>query len=222
MNNYGRELTAVEIEAGYHRDFIGGMWDEMGALQLKFLVEQGLRPDSTLLDVGCGSLRGGVWIAEYLDPNCYFGLDINRSLVDAGYEHEFTDELRAKVPREHLVVTDCFDVSELGDVTFDVAFAQSVFTHLPVNAIRRCLVELGPRMREGGQFFATYFEAPTREYVRSMEHAGGTVTFPDRDPYHYPFDEFATLAHDLGWGCHRVGDWGHPKGQFMLRFTPGS
>ena len=43
-----------------HREQVGGLWDEIGALQIDFLRAQGLRPGDTLLDVGCGCLRGGV------------------------------------------------------------------------------------------------------------------------------------------------------------------
>ncbi len=42
-----------------HRNAIGGYWDEMGKLQYNFLLEQGLKPRQILMDIGCGSLRGG-------------------------------------------------------------------------------------------------------------------------------------------------------------------
>ena len=56
-NVYGRSLTAQEVAAGAHRDFVGGMWDEVGALQFEYMQSAGLRPGHRLLDMGCGALR---------------------------------------------------------------------------------------------------------------------------------------------------------------------
>ena len=50
VNPYGVELTDEEIRAGRHREFVGGLWSELGKLQLDFLRAQGLRPDHRLLD----------------------------------------------------------------------------------------------------------------------------------------------------------------------------
>ncbi|MGG6294672.1 hypothetical protein ACQ4M4_09620 [Leptolyngbya sp. AN02str] len=57
VNQYWRQLTPEEIKAGKHRQFIGGLWEELGQLQFDFLKENGLLPEHRLLDMGCGSLR---------------------------------------------------------------------------------------------------------------------------------------------------------------------
>ena len=67
-NVYGRQLTPEEIAAGLHREMVGGMWEEMGRLQLEFLQREGLTPEATLLDVGCGCLRAGVHFVRFLEP----------------------------------------------------------------------------------------------------------------------------------------------------------
>src|SRR4051812_28089921 len=84
INNYDFELSPEEVARGDHRLRVGGMWDEIGKIQFDYLVAQGLRPDSYLLDVGCGSLRGGIHFIDYLEPHHYFGIDSNQSLVQAG------------------------------------------------------------------------------------------------------------------------------------------
>src|SRR5205814_2018535 len=83
-NQYGRQLTPEEIAAGAHRSFVGGMWDEIGELQLEFLRAQGLESHHKLLDVGCGALRGGIHFANFLQPGNYHGIDLNASLIAAG------------------------------------------------------------------------------------------------------------------------------------------
>jgi len=37
-------LSSEEIEQGKHRELVGGLWDEVGRLQLDFLVREGLQP----------------------------------------------------------------------------------------------------------------------------------------------------------------------------------
>jgi hypothetical protein len=64
-----------------HRDYIGGMWEEIGRLQFNFLRQQGLTPSHCLLDIGCGALRGGVHFITYLEPGHYLGLDKEKTLI---------------------------------------------------------------------------------------------------------------------------------------------
>src|SRR5712691_3540887 len=102
---YGdKAALEAEVRAGRHRACVGGLWDEIGQLQIDFLVSRGLLPHHRLLDVGCGSLRGGVKLIKYLDAGHYAGIDLHESLLDAGYEIELAKEgLTHKLPRSNLV-----------------------------------------------------------------------------------------------------------------------
>ena len=51
----------------WHREAVGGLWDEMGRLQFDFLVAQGLQPHHKMLDIGCGSMRGGRHFVNHLE-----------------------------------------------------------------------------------------------------------------------------------------------------------
>src|SRR4051794_31740531 len=113
---------------------LGGRWDTHGQTQLEFLTSQGLRPEHTFLDVGCGCLRAGRHLIDYLEPNNYYGVDANHSLVKAGYDVELTDMQRRRVPASHLRANERFD-GDFG-VKFDFAIAQSVFSHVTLNQIR--------------------------------------------------------------------------------------
>ena len=66
-----------------HREEVGGLWDKIGKLQFDFLKKMGLRSEHYFLDVGCGSLRGGIHFINYLEPSRYFGIDKNNELLDA-------------------------------------------------------------------------------------------------------------------------------------------
>lgn len=218
VNDYWRQLSAEEIAAGRHKDFVGGMWDEIGDLQIGFLKAQGLSPGHRLVDIGCGSLRGGVRFVGYLDRANYYGLDINASLIEAGKEELARSGLTDKQPS--LLVNDKFEMSRFG-VSFDYAIAVSVFTHLYMNHIARCLAEARKVLKPGGRLFATFFEAPSSLHLEPITHEpGGVVSYYDADPFHYSFDEIEQLAGTAGLSVEHIGDWGHPRNQRMLCFSP--
>jgi SAM-dependent methyltransferase len=203
-----------------HRVEVGGLWDEMGRLQLDFLVAHGLRPEQHLLDIGCGSLRAGVKLIPYLEPGHYWGVDHNEALLQAGWEMELGPlGLQSRQPRQQLVALSDFQFERLSR-RFDVAIAQSVFTHMPFNRIRRCLVRLAPQMNAGGRFYATFFEvAASSECEAPVVHQpGGITTFSDRDPYHYRLRDFEYAIEELPWRIQYIGEWGHPRDQRMLSF----
>ena len=152
--DYRKPLT----EPGEHRAWVGGKWEEIGRLQLDFLVDQGLQPDDKFVDVGCGSLRAGRHLVDYLEPRNYFGIDVNTQLIAAGYDVELDDRLRARLPSSNLRATDRFD-ADFG-VRFDMGIAQSLFTHLPLNHVRLCMFRIAKVMRPGARFYATFFEQP--------------------------------------------------------------
>ncbi|SRR6266542_4456443 len=216
-NAYWQQLSDAEVRSGAHRHFVGGMWSEIGELQFDFLVAQGLRPEHRLLDVGCGALRGGLHFVRYLEPGRYFGIDANDSLVRAG-RHELA--LAGLAQRgANLMVNERFDVSSFG-AQFDFAIAISVFTHLYLNHVVRCLAEVRRTLLPNGKFYATFFEAPTAAHLAIITHRpGGVATHFDSDPYHYSFDELARYGRHVGMHAERVPNWQHPRDQRMICFT---
>jgi hypothetical protein len=120
------------------------------------------------------------------------------------------------LPIENLRVADRFDV-DFG-VTFDVAIAQSVFTHISLNSIRLCLQRLADVMTPGGCLYASFFPAQPH---RRLEVRDG-VRFSERNPYWYYPSDLEWAARFGGWTTTYVGEWGHPVGQHMMRFTQGT
>lgn len=201
-----------------HREQVGGMWDAIGRLQIDFLRAQGLRPSDALLDVGCGCLRGGVHFVRFLEPGRYYGIDRDADLIRAGLEIELPQAgLAGRLPPDHLLVNDAFEAGRFG-VTFDVAWAQSLFTHLTAPDIRRCLEETARAVRPGGRFFATFFEAGEDVHAPVTHQPGGITSRHDQDPYHYRFADLAALCADQPWRASLVGEWDHPRDQRMARF----
>lgn len=205
------DFTPAELRA-----YIGGRWDELGALQFNFLKNRGLKPEHYFLDAGCGSMRGGVHFIDYLHPFHYFGADINSALVWGGVNSELSEELKAKITDNSFLISNDFDFS-FGIEAFNYGIAFSLFTHLSENKIKLCLQRLRPKF-EGGRFFATFFEAESSQYVKASNQADGIVTYAYKDPYHYQIEDIDNIAKKCGWKFNWIGDFGHPRNQKMAEF----
>lgn len=212
--------VAARLDPPPRRSGVGGLWDEMGRHQFDYLVAQGLQPAHRMLDVGCGSLRGGLHFVGYLEPGHYTGVDRDGALLRNGRAELRDAGLQDRRPT--LVCNGDFDLDGLGP--FDVALAQSVFSHLDATRVMRCLAAVAGVLRPGGTFYATFFPSPGPRLRRTSMTVpivdGGTLTVhPDADPYFYDPDLFRWMVEGSELSCDYRGDWGHPRGQHMLAFT---
>jgi SAM-dependent methyltransferase len=212
------------LDPDWHRRAVRGSlehWDYLGRLQLDYLVERGLEPQHYLLDVGCGPLRAGVHFIGYLEPGHYSGVDRQAELLERAQEVELPRYgLEGKEPQ--LLANSKFEFGRLGR-TFDYAIAQSVFTHLPLNSIVRCLVEVSRVLNPGGKFYATIYENPHgRLHVDDVRQSETAVTHYDSDRYHYDLETLRFACEGSGLSLEHEGDWGHPENQKMVVFTRGA
>ena len=136
---------------------VGGMWEEMGQLQFDFLVKHGLKPHHTMLDIGCGTLRGGRHFIRYLNPQNYSGMDISPKAIAFAKQLVTGEGLTDKHPQLLLSEDKNLKFEMFSNQTFDFLFAQSVFTHLPTDAIEECFQHIGTIMHDKSVFFFTFF-----------------------------------------------------------------
>jgi SAM-dependent methyltransferase len=213
-----RQFGKKAIERGAHRKFIGANWETHGLRQLEFLKEQGLQPGHRFLDVGCGSLRAGRHLIDYLEPGHYYGIDANLGLLQAGYDVELTDEQRERMPAANLRANDRFD-GDFG-VKFDMAIAQSVYTHVSLNHVRLSLFRVAKVMRPGGKFFTTFNEqAATVPVDAIIERPERQPQFTERNLFWYYRGDLEWAGRIGPWRYRYIGGWGHPGGQKMVEFT---
>jgi len=135
-----------------HRKWIGRDWGLIGAHQLSLLVLMGMRDHHTLLDIGCGSFRGGRFLMMYLERGHYFGIEPEAWLVDAGIKFEVTQGLLdLKEPCIYLNADADFSWFKL---EFDYLLAHSILFHADLNWIRKCFQEVKKVMKPDGMFLA--------------------------------------------------------------------
>ncbi|WP_157944591.1 class I SAM-dependent methyltransferase [Mangrovicella endophytica] len=175
----------------------------MGATQFRLLCALGLRDHHKVLDVGCGSLRGGRFLLLYLDRGNYYGIEPNRWLIDDVVARELGEELiRLRAPR--FSSRNDFDPSEFG-TAFDFVIAQSIFSHAGPDIILPALRNLGRFLRPGGLILATFIH---RETNREMPEEAPGWTYPGCTTYSAPrILELLGQAGMIG----RMLPWYHPR-----------
>ena len=102
-------------------------FDQAGRRQLIALLNEGLNPESAVLEIGCGCLRVAYWLIRVLDPGCYHGIEPARERVEYGLQYLLTPEdVSVKKPRFDF--NPDFDSSVFG-TRFDYFLAGSIWTH---------------------------------------------------------------------------------------------
>lgn len=119
--------------------------------QITFLRSQGLLPRDSVLDYGCGVLRGGIPVIRYLDAGNYVGLDIRPEALRAAHKAVRRESLTNKKPT--LVNGDQIDALNLGR-HFDFIWAFSVFFHLADDHLDECLRFAARHLKPDGTLFA--------------------------------------------------------------------
>jgi hypothetical protein len=205
----GRRL--VRRDPTEHRAYVGGMWEEIGKVQIDFMVRLGLWPQDILVDVACGSLRGGRFFIAYLDPEHYLGIDHHEWLIKAALKHEIPKGLR-KEKRPQFVISDRFEFHKFAKRP-NYGIAQSLFSHLAEDDILLCLANLRAEIQAGGRFYATFVP----KGFLPQEYANPAHS-DDCQAFQYDAEEILAMGREVGWQARYIGDWGHPRGQQMLEF----
>lgn len=153
--------------------FLGGRaegFEAMGRLLLITLLRCGLYPDSRVLDFGCGCLRGGYWIVNFLEPDRYFGIECNEEMLKVGREEILGSELAA-AKRPRFLTNDRFDPADFG-VEFDFFIARSVWTHASQEQIRRMLDAFVAHGAADSVFLTSYLPARRGEGYAGPDWVG--------------------------------------------------
>lgn len=137
------------------------LWEMKREFQIKFLKQVGLKPEHRLLDIGCGTLRGGIPIIEYLENGRYSGIEYREEVLDEGRKELRESGLAHKQPS--LIAAK--DISELNlGKKFDYIWAFSVLIHMKDNILYDTLKVIRQHLADTGYFYAN---------VNIGDHPGG-------------------------------------------------
>lgn len=151
--------ASLVIDPNDYKKWIGEgkYWEKRGRFQLDFLIKLGLKPHHTLLDVGCGPLRGGIHFINYLNIGNYWGIDFNEGFIEIAKTIQ-TD----KRPNLQLITDFNYNTS------FDYILFWSVLNHCEQKDKIKHLSEAPKKLKKNGKI--------------CISHAGWF--FYNRDDYH--------------------------------------
>ena len=193
------------------------LWRMQRAFQLDFLQRMGLAPDHRLLDLGCGTLRGGLPLIGFLASGHYTGIDVRADVVEEARRELSEAGLRQRHPRiEHI---ERLAGLELG-AAFDYVWAFSVFVHLEDAELDAALAFAARHLAREGVVYAN---------VNLGDGQLGTwAGFP---VVARPMEWYEDRAREVGLEVRSLGrlrELGHLSGdrrsdsQFMLRLRKSS
>lgn len=132
-------------------------FEEAGRNQLITLLEEGLTPDSKVLEIGCGVLRVGYWLIHFLNEDCYYGIEPAEKRVELGKKHLLHPEILVS-KRPQFDFNERFDTSVF-QTKFDFFLAGSIWTHCSKESIKVMLDGFVNNTTESAVFLTSYLPA---------------------------------------------------------------
>ena len=172
------------------------------------MINHGLREHHKLLDIGCGSLRGGRLFIPYLLPKRYFGIEPEQWLIDEGIKHNIGQDLiRIKKPKFSNV--DDFSLDIFG-TKFDFILAQSIFSHTGIDLTKKILSKVKEVLKEDGLFLATFRERDTSTNLQGWFYNSKNI-----ERVQYTLDFMGKMITESGLFFKKL-DFPHPNNQTWI------
>ena len=152
-----REATARQRHA-----LVGpaDLWAMKREFQIRFLRSRGLEPGHRLLDIGCGTLRGGVPLIDLLNAGNYAGCEVRPEALEQGRAELADAGLAEKRPvlvcaPDFTATAAALDAAAPGGAArYDYLWAYSVLIHMSDAVLDDCLRFAAGRLAGGGAFYA--------------------------------------------------------------------
>ncbi len=214
-NVYTRVKRLLTLNPKERRHLLVGpaeIWELKREFQMTFLSDVGLSPQDHLLDLGCGTLRGGIPLVEYLLEGHYVGIDSRGDALLSGYRELTEYNLLHKKP---LLILGNTSTTYIGR-KFDVIWAFSVLFHMDDETLDKSMKFVHQHLTCNGVMYGN---------VKIGKHENTSwsefpVVWRSFDEYRYICEKNDLTVDDIG----SLSDFGHDSGddsqddQRMLRF----
>jgi len=155
-----------------HHDAIGASARPIRASTelLDIMTTHGLQPGHTFVDYGCGSLRLGKAVLEYLEPYNFFGLDVTAKFLELGRQFIGADLAAAKQP--NLLVILPTALRQVAQVQPDYIGSWHVCSKVPTRQLTRYFASIIGLMGDQSQAFIQF---PCSTERRRLNHLNWTL-----------------------------------------------
>lgn len=189
-------------------------WRESRDFQFRLLSRLGLRSDHKMLDIGCGTLRGGIPCIQFLEAGGYTGIEVRPGVLDEARAE--LAEARLEHKRPHLVCADDLSSVRLG-TRFDVIWAYSVLIHMTDPVLEQCLGLVRAHLAPEGWFCANVNLGEKRQRTW---YQGFPLVWRSLEFYRQAAARHGLALEDLGTLASMGFDTGHraQDRKHMLRF----
>lgn len=170
---------------------VGGHFQAFGTLERDLLIQYGLAPNHSLIDVGCGSGRLAKALVSYLHGR-YLGLDVLPALLAHA-------RAQAPNPAWRFETVTGFSIPERDEAADMIAFF-SVFTHLLHEQSYVYLRDARRVLKPGGRIVFSFMEFGYPSHWRAFEEAIAHINDP------LPLNVFISRDAIAAWAEHLALD----------------
>ena len=149
---------------------------------LNLMVQYGLRPSHRFVDYGCGSLRLGRALIDYLEPENFHGLDVTQNFLDHGVDYIGPEVMAVKKPALDVISPD--SLTRARDRRPDYIASWHVCSKVPDHALRRYFESIIGIMHQETQVFIQFPQTDKRRRMNSLNWSLAAV-------------DLHTIVHDI-------------------------
>ncbi|MBL8708853.1 MAG: hypothetical protein JNL25_06645, partial [Rhodospirillaceae bacterium] len=133
---------------------------------LDYLLRYGLQPSDVAVDYGCGSLRLGRALIDYLDPGKYWGVDITHEFYELGLQGMDAAFLRDKRPNLGVIQADVLARVRADKPRFVASW--HVCSKVPEARLDTYLGNIVSLLSPGGTALVHFPESPERRQLSGL------------------------------------------------------
>jgi SAM-dependent methyltransferase len=194
LDSVARRVRRVFMSPAERRyELVGPVdqWEMKRRFQFDFVRRAGLKPDSYFCSIGCGVLRGGVPIIDYLNEGRFCGIDARHLAIAEAKVELMESKLEFKQPQ--LIVCEHLSTLSL-DRQFDFIWSFSTLIHMRDEVLEEAIQFVSRHMKPNGMFCANVDTANARDGIwQGFPHVHRPVSF-----YQEACDRHGLALKDLG------------------------
>jgi cyclopropane fatty-acyl-phospholipid synthase-like methyltransferase len=175
-----------------YKAFVGNKdhYDMIGQIVFNFLLEEGLKPDNNILDIGCGSLRVGQHLIKYLQELNYHCIEPNTWLLEDFLNNNKVDKQFGYDNNSDFTLT-------VFNTKYDFILANSVFIHACKSQIEKCFSQINDVLSKKGKFIFNYI-------AHANDNESKEWTYPSHIYYSHSYIESLLEKHNLKYRIAKV------------------